>query len=61
MMTSPCGPDARDVPVAETAYARAIKELQCPRCAETRQVEVTQYLLRLEAFCNTCSHTWKLG
>ena len=45
----------------ETIYAQAIKEILCPKCGETRQVEVTQYLLKLEAFCNTCSHTWRLG
>ena len=42
-------------------YAQAIKDLRCPRCAETRQVEVTQYLLCITAFCNTCAHSWKLG
>lgn len=48
-------------PRAETVYAQATKELMCPKCLEIRQIEVTQYLRKIEAFCNTCSHTWKLG
>ena len=42
-------------------YAQATKELMCPKCQEIRQVEVTQYLRKIEAFCAVCAHTWKLG
>lgn len=48
-------------PTPETIYAQADKELACPKCGELRQVEVTQYLRRIEAFCKTCAHAWQLG
>lgn len=57
---NPCEPMA-EPRHADPVYAQAVKELVCPKCRETRQVEVTQYLLRITAFCNTCAHAWKLG
>lgn len=48
-------------PGANQIYAQAVKEIICPKCQEIRQVEVTQYLRKVEAFCNTCTHLWRLG
>lgn len=46
---------------ANRIIAQTKKEIPCPKCNDDRQVEVFQYLLKVEAHCDTCSHTWKLG